>query len=106
MASATSPLQEQGLPPTRCYPSLDAFLLGPDGLSPLPVTSQHLLTESYPEPPEGRTYPQLRRRCRDLLMEEWKASAPAPARYPYLPSLKPHSFLGLNKFDEGRLQQI
>jgi len=80
----------QRRPPTknRAHLPLDAvphsmlFLLGPDGLSPLPVTSQHLLAESYPEPPEGRTYPQLRRRCRDLLMEEWKASAPAPARYP------------------------
>jgi len=68
----------QPRPPTknRAHLLLDAvphsmlFLLGPDGLSPLPVTSQHLLTESYPEPPEGRTYPQLRRRCRDLLMEE------------------------------------
>ena len=31
------------------------FLLGSDGLSPLPVTSQHLLAEFYPEPQEGRT---------------------------------------------------
>ena len=101
-------------PPTknRAHLPLDAvphsmlFLLGPAGLSPLSATSQHLLTTSYPEPPEGRTYPQLRRRCRDRLMEEWKASAPTPARYPYPPSRKPYPFMGLNKFDAGRLYQM
>jgi len=104
----------QPCPPTknRAHLPLDAvphsmlFLLAPDRLAPLPVTSQHLLAELYPEPPEGRKYPQLRQRCRDLLMEEWKARAPAPAKYPYPPSLKPHRFMGLNKFDAGRLYQM
>ena len=54
------------------------FLMGPPGLDPLTVTSLHLLTPPYPDPPEGRTYPELTRRCRDLLMEEWKAQAPDP----------------------------
>ena len=71
------------------------FLLGPYGLAPLPVTSQHLLAESYPEPLEGRTYPQPRRCFRDLLMAEWRARAPVPARYPYPLSLKPYPVIDL-----------
>jgi len=96
----------------RAHLPLDAmrhsmlFLLGPNRLAHFPVTSQHLLAGLYREPPEVRTYPRLRPRCRDLLMQEWEARAPDPARYPYPPSLKPHPFMGLNKFDAGRLHQI
>jgi len=51
----------QPRPPTknRAHLPLDAlphsmrFLLGPDGHAPLPVTSQHLLGETYPNPPRG-----------------------------------------------------
>ena len=82
------------------------FLLGPGGFEPLPVTSQHLLCELYPAPPPGRTYPQLKLLCRGLLMHEWEEAAPVPARYPYRPSLKPHPFMGLNKFAAGRLHQM
>ena len=82
------------------------FLLGPDGLASLPVTSQHLLSETYPNPAPGRTYPQLKLLCRKLLMEEWGKVAPDPARYAYPPSLKPHPFMGLSKFDAGRLHQM
>jgi len=39
-------------------------------------------------------------------MEEWEAAAPHPTRYAYRPSLKPHSFMGLSKFDAGRLHQM
>jgi len=39
-------------------------------------------------------------------MEDWEALAPDPSRYPYPPSFKPHPFIGLNKFDPGRLYQI
>jgi len=82
------------------------FLLGPDGLSPLPVTSQHLLCEIYPAPPPGRSYPQLKLKCKNLLMEEWDQDAPDPSRYPYRPSLNPHPFMGLDKFSAGRLHQM
>jgi len=58
------------------------FLLGPDGLDALPVTAQHLLCESYPEPGMGRSYPQLKLKCKNLLMDEWDKAAPDPARYP------------------------
>ena len=92
--------------PLDALPHSMLFLLGPDGLSPLPVTSQHLLCESYPEPPQGRTYPQLKLKFQNLLMEEWDRAAPDPARYPYRPSLKPHPFMGLDKFSAGPLHQI
>jgi len=72
----------------RAYLHLDALphsmllLLGPDGLDTLPVTAQHLLCESYPEPGMGRSYPQLQLKCKNLLMDEWDKAAPDPARYP------------------------
>jgi len=101
----------QPRPPSknRAHLPLDALphsrlcLLGLDGHAPLPVTSQHLLGETYPTPPPGRTYPQLKLLWRKLLMEEWELAAPDPARYAYRPSLKPHPFMGLPKFDAGRL---
>jgi len=37
---------------------------------------------------------------------EWEARASDLARYPYPISLKPHPFMGLNKFDEGSLHQM
>jgi len=92
--------------PLNALPHSMLFLLGPDGLVPLRVTSQHLLAESYRDPPVHHSYLQLSQRCRDLLMEEWKEQAPDSSRYPYPPSRKPHPFRGLNKFDPGRLPQM
>jgi len=82
------------------------FLLGPDGLDALPVTSQHLLREFYPEPPPGRSYSQLKLKCKNLLMEECDKAGPDLARYPYPPSLKPHPFMGLDQFTSGHLHQM
>ena len=39
-------------------------------------------------------------------MEESKKATPDPARYAYRPSLSPHLFMGLSKFDAGRLHQM
>jgi len=39
-------------------------------------------------------------------MDEWQLAAPDPARYRCSPSLKPHPFMGLNKFDAGRMHQM
>jgi len=39
-------------------------------------------------------------------MREWEERAPDPPRYEYRPSLKPHPFMGLAKFDAGRLHQM
>jgi len=104
----------QARPPSknRAHLPLDAlphsmlFVLGPDGLSPFPVTSQHLLTSHYPEPGPGRSYRQLKLQCKNLLMEEWGKVAPDPARYPYQPSIQPHPFMGLDKFSAGRIHQM
>jgi len=92
--------------PLDTLPHSMLFVLGPGGFEPLPVTSQHLVCEIYPAPPPGRTYPQLKLQCNNLLMKEWDEAAPDPARYPYRPSLKPHPFMGLNKFTAGRLHQM
>jgi len=70
------------------------------------VTSQHLLCDQYPNPPPGRSYPQLKLQCKSLLIKEWEEAAPDPARYPYCPSLRPHPFMGLNIFSPGRLHQM
>jgi len=92
--------------PLDALPHSMLFLLGPGGHAPLPVTSQHLLGESYPSPPPGRSYPQLKLLCKQLLMEEWEKESPDPGRYDYRPSLKHHPFMGLSKFDAGRLHQM
>ena len=92
--------------PLDALPHSRFFLLGPDGHAPLPVTSQHLLGESWPAPPPGRTYPQLKLLCKDLLMKEWELVAPDPPRYEYRPSMKPHPFMGLPMFDAGRRHQM
>ena len=82
------------------------FLLAPDGHLPLPVTSQHLLSESFLDPPPGRSYPQLKLLSKNLLIKESEEATPDPSRYPSRPWLKPHPFMGLDKFDACRLQQI
>ena len=104
----------QPRPPSknRAHLPLDArphslhFCLGPWGSDPLPVTSQHLLCELYPAPPPGRSYPQLKLQCKSLLIKDWEAAAPDPARYPYPPSFRHHPFIGLDKFTAGRLHQM
>jgi len=102
----TRPSKNRAHLPLDALPHSMLFLLGPDGLEPLPVTSQHLLSDFYPEPPPGHSYPQLKLKCKNLLMEEWDEAAPHPDRYPYQPSLKPHRFMGLDKFTAGRLHQM
>jgi len=100
------PSKNRALLPLDALPHSMLFLLGADGLSPLPVTSQHLLCEVYPEPPQGRSYPRLKLKCKNRLMEDWDKAAPDPARYPYRPSLKAHPFMGPDKFSAGRLHQM
>jgi len=39
-------------------------------------------------------------------MEEWDKAVPDPPRCPYRPSLKPHPFMGQDKFSAGRLHQM
>ena len=103
---ARPPSKNRAHLPFDALPHSMLFLLGPDGLDPLPVTSQHLLIDHYPEPAPGRSYPQLKLKCKNLLMDEWDKAAPDPARYPFRPSLKPHPFMGLDKFLAGRLHPM
>jgi len=56
--------------PLDALPHSMLFLLGLDGHAPLTVTSQHLLCELYPAPPPFRSYPQLKLKCKNHLMEE------------------------------------
>jgi len=102
---ARPPSKNRAHLPVDALPHSMLFILGPQGLSPLPVTSQHLLTDHYPEAAPGRSYPQLKLKCKNLLMEEWDKAAPDLARYAYPPSLKPHPFMGLDKFSAGRIHQ-
>jgi len=90
--------------PLDALPHSMLFLLGADGHAPLPVTSRDLLCDIYSNPPQS--YPQLKLKCKNLLMEDWDNSAPDPARYAHRPSLKPHPFMGLDKFTAGRLHQM
>jgi len=39
-------------------------------------------------------------------MEEWERELPDPERDDYRPSLKPHPFMGLFKFDAGHIYQM
>jgi len=81
-------------------------LLGLAGNKPPPVTSQHLLLESYPEPPPARSCAQLKQKCRDLQMDERHAAGSDPANYRYPPSLKPHTYIGLKKFNTGWIHRM
>jgi len=92
--------------PHDALPHSMLLALGPDGSAPLPVTFQHLLGRTYPAPPPGRAYLQLKLLCRKLLIDEWQKAAPDPARYAYCPSLSPYPFMGLYKFDAGGLHQM
>ena len=92
--------------PLDALAHLILFILGPDWSAPLPVTSQHLLRKTYTAPPAGRAYPHLNLLCRNLLLEDWERDAPDPARYAYRPSLKPNAFMGLSKFEAGRVHQM
>jgi len=55
------------------------FLSGPEGDKPPPMTFQSLLIEPDPDWPPDRSYPQLKQKCSDLLMEEWRSAPPDPA---------------------------
>jgi len=58
--------------PLDAIPHPVLLLLGPDGLAPLPVTSQHLIGETYHASAPGRSYPQLKRLSHDLHIKEWE----------------------------------
>jgi len=82
------------------------FPQGPHCSSRLPVTFQHLMIDSFLGPPRGRSYHELKPRCNDLLLEELRECSPHPTGCPYQPSIRPHLFMGLNKFDAGGIHPM
>ena len=89
MAPASAPTKNRAHLPPDAIPYSMLVLLGPNRLAAIPVTSQHLLVEHWLQPPEGRKYPQQRRCCRDLLMEEWKGQGAGQVPIPPLPQTSP-----------------
>ena len=83
----------QARPPSknRAHLPLDAlphsmlFLLGPDGLSPLPVTSQHLLIDHYPEPPLGPLLPPAEAPVQESPLETMGRGCTRPGKVPIPP---------------------
>ena len=71
----------------------------------LPPISLYL-TEYLP-PVHGvvPSYARLKLRAKQLLLADWSPT-PAPLYYPYLPSMRPHTFMGLGKFVVGRIHQM
>jgi len=71
----------------------------------LPPISLHLTDYLPPVPGVLPSYARLKLRAKLLLLSDWYAT-PAPPYYPYLPSTRPHPFMGLGKFVAGRIHQM
>jgi len=74
-------------------------------VSTLPPISLHLTDYLPPIPGIVPPYARLKLRAKRLLLSDW-SSTPAPPYYPYPPSTRPHSFMGLGKFVAGRIHQM
>jgi len=67
--------------------------------------SLHLTDYLPPVPGVVPSYARLKLRAKQLLLSDWSAT-PAPPYYPYPPSTRPHSFMGLGKFVAGRIHKM
>jgi len=74
-------------------------------VSTLPPVSLHLTDYLPPILGVVPSYTRLKLRAKQLLLSDWSAT-PAPLYYPYLPSMRPHPFMGLGKFVAGRIHQM
>ena len=74
-------------------------------LSTLPPISLHLTDYLPPIPGIVPSYARLKLRAKQLLLSD-RSSTPAPPYYPYPPSIRPHPFMGLDKFVAGRIHQM
>ena len=74
-------------------------------VSTLPPISLHLTDYLPPTPGVVPSYARLKLRAKQLLLSDWAATS-APLYYPYLPSTRPHPFMGLGKFVAGRIHQM
>jgi len=71
----------------------------------LPPISLHLTDYLPPIPVVVPSFTRVKLRAKQLLLSDW-SSTPAPPYYPYLPSTRPHPFMGLGKFVAGRIHQM
>jgi len=92
--------------PMNAVPLSMLFLVATDRVAPLPVISDHLLAEFYPDYLEGNSYTQLKQRCLNRLREEWEVLAHDQAWYLYRTPLNPPPFMGLHKFNTQSLSLI
>jgi len=74
-------------------------------VSTLPPISLHLTDYLPPIPGIVPSHARLKQRAKQLLLSDW-SSTPAPAYFPYLPSARPHPFMGLGKFVAARIHQM
>ena len=73
--------------------------------STLPPISLQLTDYLPPVPWVIPSYAHLKLRAKQLLLSDWSAT-PAPAYYPFPPSMRPHPFMGLERFVAGRIHQM
>ena len=74
-------------------------------VSTLRPISLHLTVYLPPVPGLVPSYDRLKLRAKQHLLSDWSAT-PAPPYYAYLPSTRPHPFMGLGKFVAGRIHMM
>jgi hypothetical protein len=97
--------------PTRRHLPIDALchLLLPilQFAVSFPLAAPHLLPDLLPEEhPYVRAYGEIKSKLRTQLLQDWALQSPPPLYYKHLPSLRPHAFMGLDKFTAGRIHQM
>src|SRR5207302_2290604 len=95
----------------RRHPPIDAIchsiLPLAASIGSFPVMAPHLLPGHIPTmPADIPDYHALKARVRSQLLQDWKLLCPPHPSYAYEPSLRPHPFMGLDRFTAGRLHQM
>src|SRR5437660_12416111 len=71
------------------------------------MMAPHLLPDHIPTAQaDTLDYRALKARVRSQLLQDWKLLCPPHPSYAYEPSLRPHPFMGLDRFTAGRLHQM
>jgi len=77
------------------------------GLSKMPMINGHLVPEVLallaPQSLRACMYSALKKRVREALIEDWCRLFPPPAYYHHPAALHPRPFMGLGKFNAGRI---
>jgi len=106
VAPTQTALKKQGPPSARHPTPLDALPPRPGSPCPSPGHLPAPALRGLPLAPPVSFLPPAKLKCKNLLIAEWDEAAPDPARYPYRRSIKPHAFMGRDKFSAGRLHQM